>query len=185
MLPHRFLIYEIFIYINVIAWGFKPLHEVRFARKVFSSIENIDTKRNLVVSRHAFVAIGCEQEDLEIIDEALTTISFGDVAAIIVGQSDFDTQLGVLLSPSALVSRDHVIPSTELTIKGKILILSGFDRASAMNCMAVIKNDFKRSSRSVPIFAIAVPNAKLKSIRVLCSEILRDHEEFTLKAKMS
>ena len=77
-----------------------------------------------------------------------------------------------------LCQRDHVLPSNIIDTTDKIIIIHASQRASVRSLINAMKSVFRNADIPPPLFAIAVPNALVKPIHQLQSEITNDHREY-------
>ena len=132
------------------------------------------------------VTAGLADDELEILAEALDYAITGPDGAIshvpiaVLSESDLRLRLRDVLAK--ISERDSVLPERPCRPRAPLVMLSGFSSVTTSAIVRALKSAGLRGGEGgdqPPMFAVAVPNALEKSLRILIDEIDGDHQANT------
>jgi len=127
------------------------------------------------------LTVGLREDDLEVLADAVESVWDGMDAHIpiaVLAQTDVRRQLRDILAKLDRV--DSVIPDRPCTPRVPLVLLSGFSTTQTSATIRALRACSLRggeSGQESPMFAVVVPNALSKTLRVLLDELDGDHRE--------
>jgi hypothetical protein len=82
-----------------------------------------------------------------------------------------------------LGARDCVIPARPAEVRPPLVLFSGFSTVQTTAAVRAIRAAVHLPQNERIMFAVAVPNALDKPVRMLCDELKGDHEANTRRAE--
>ena len=128
------------------------------------------------------VTAGFDDDALEMLADAVETAFAGPDGAIshvpiaVLAQADLRMQLRDVLA--RLEERDSVLPERPCAPRVPLVLLSGFSTTQTSAMVRALRGTGLRGGEGgqrSPMFAVAVPNALSKTLRVLIDELEGDH----------
>eukprot|EP00965_Chrysotila_dentata_P198116 6178594-Pleurochrysis_carterae.AAC.2 len=167
--------------------------EARRACDVIMSYENADEESGKF-RRHSELSPGCsplgvlcaglDENQLEAVAEALENVWQGadgtqisHVPIVALSQGDMRPWVKLRSVLAQLQERDSELPARGAAVHVPLVLFSGFNTvqtSAAVRAISVLGLK-GGSSQSRPMYAVAVPRALDKSLRVLCDELEGDH----------